>query len=340
MPAPTNLAQQLLDAQVAFHLDQLRGDNLTSSAATIADEVLDAVGKHQVADLVDRELAKDVIGRVLTTVPRSPAVSGVIEVVLDVVQAGPAEPYPLGELVDRDRVADLVDALLALSPVLERALSQLADSPLIGTVATRFMGRIVGEVLQANKAVADKVPGLGTLMSFGTSTAAKVVGAADRQFEGILGDTVGKSGAFAVKRLTRIIVETMQDPTTREAILQAWDVVAAEPVAGLDRHATREELGEVVDAVHELAATALESEHARVLAGVLVDAFFDHFGGYTGTELLEQLELDRADVRDDVVRAAPGLIGLLDESGDLEQMLRARLEPFYTSPEVAALLGQ
>ncbi|KAA1420947.1 hypothetical protein F0U44_00975 [Nocardioides humilatus] len=339
MPAPSKLAQQLLDAQVAFHLNQLRGDLLTDNAATIADEIIDAVGKHQIADLVDRELAKDVIGRVLTTVPRSPAVAGVIDLVLDVVQAGPEQPYPLGELVDRDRVAELVDALLALSPVLDRALTQLADSPLIGTVATRFMGRIVGEVLQANKAVADKVPGLGTLMSFGTSAASKVVGAADRQFEGILGDTVGKSGAFAVKRLSRIITETMQDPTTRDAILQAWDVVAAEPVSGLDRHVSREEIGEVVDAVHELAAAALESEHARVLAGVLVDAFFDHFGGYTGAELLEQLEIDKADLRDDVVKAAPGIIGLLDESGDLERILRARLEPFYSSAEVAALLG-
>jgi hypothetical protein len=42
------------------------------------------------------------------------------------------------------------------------------------------MGRIVGEVVQANKAVADKVPGLGALVALGTSTAANVVGAAGR----------------------------------------------------------------------------------------------------------------------------------------------------------------
>lgn len=340
MPAhETTLAQQLLDAQVAYHLAQLRGDELTATAARLADDLLDASGQHQVADLVDADLVKAVVARALTTVPRSGAVSGIVELVLDVVHDGPAEPYPLGDLVDRDQVAVLVDALLALSPAVDRSLTRLADSPLIGTVATRFMGRIVGEVLQANKAVADKVPGLGTLMSFGTSTAARVVGAADRQFEGLLGDTVGKSGAFAVRRLTRIIVETMQDPTTREAVLQAWDVVAAEPVVGLRRHADREDVTDVVDAAHELTATALESEHAAHLADVLVDAFFDHFGGYTGTELLEQLDLDRAQVRDDIVSAAPGIVGLLDETGDLERLLRSRLEPFYSSPEVAALLG-
>jgi hypothetical protein len=332
-------AQRLLDAQVAFHLDQLRGDLLAGNTTELVDELLDAAGRHQVADLVDREAIKVVVRRALVTVPRSAAVSGIVELVLDVLHEGPAEPAPLGDLVDRDHVAVLVDALLTLSPAVDRSLSRLADSPLVGMVATRFMGRIVGEVLQANKAVADKVPGLGQLMSFGTSTAAKMMGAADRQFEGLLGDTVGKGGAFAVRRLSRIIVETMQDPTTREAILQAWDVVAAEPVAGLGQLASREEIGEVADAGHELVVTALSGEQVAQLADRLVDGFFDRFGGYTPTELLEQLDIDRALVRDDLVGFAPGVVGLLDESGDLERLVRARLEPFYGSPEVAALLS-
>lgn len=340
MPAEQKtLAQQLLDAQVAFHLTRLRGDLLTDSAAEVADELLDAVGQHQVADLVDPEAVKAVAVRALATVPGSAAASGVVELLLDVLHQGPAEPYPLGDLVDRDQVAALVDALLALGPALDRSLSRLADSPLVGTVATRFMGRIVGEVLQANQAIAGKVPGLGTLMSFGTSTAARVVGAADRQFDGLLGDTVGKGGALAVRRLSRIIVETMQDPTTREAVLQAWDVAAAEPVVGLDRHASRDELTEVADAVHELAATTLESEQLGELVGTLVDGFFDRYGGYTATELLEQLDLARDDVRADLVRVAPRVVELLDGTGDLERLVRARLEPFYASPEVAALLG-
>lgn len=340
MPAQqTTLAQQLLDAQVAYHLDQLRGTLLTGNVAVLTDELLDAVGQHQIADLVDRAAIKEIVARGLVTLPRSAAVRGIVEVVLDVLAEGPTEPSALGDVVDRDQVAELVDALLAMSPVVDRALSRLADSPLVGMVATRFMGRIVGEVLQANKAVADKVPGLGSLMSFGTSTAAKMMGAADRQFEGLLGDTVGKGGAFAVRRLSRIIIETMQDPTTREAVLQAWDVVAAEPIKGIGATVLRDEIAALVDAGHDLTATALGSEQVAQLAAALVDGFFDHFGGYTPTELLEQLDVDRGQVRDDVVGLAPAVITLLDATGDLERLVRARLAPFYDSAEVAALLN-
>jgi hypothetical protein len=333
------LAQQLLDAQVRHHLDRLSGDELGMTVRRLADGVLTAAGPHQIEDLVDREVVKAIVVRALASVPASAAVVGIVELVTDVVLDGPAEPYTLGEVVARERVESLLDELLALSPVLERALERLTASPLVGTAASRFMGRIVGEVLQANRAVTDKVPGLGALMSFGTSAASKVVGAADKQFEGLIGDTVGKGGTFAVRRLNRIVIETLRDPTTREAVLQVWDLVAEEPLVGLDRHATREEVTGIVDAGHGLVVAAVASEPVAHLAEVVVDAFFDRFGGYSPTELLAELDLSRDDLVADLVRIAPAVVDALRDSGDLERVLRAELEPFYESGEVTGILG-
>ncbi|SDO70773.1 hypothetical protein SAMN05192576_0296 [Nocardioides szechwanensis] len=335
-PAPT--AQQLLDLQVAYHLERLAGDQLAATVTRLADDLFTAAGRHQVEDLVDREAIKAVVGRALATVPGSAAVSGIVELATTVVYDGPDERYRLGELIERERVEVLLDELLALNPVLERGLERLTDTPLVGTMASRFMGRIVGEVLQANKAVADKVPGLGSLMSFGTNAASKVMGAADRQFEGLIGDTVGKGGTFAVRRLNRIIIETLQDPTTREAVLQVWDLVSEAQVAGLSDHVTRDEITGVIDAVHEVVVTTVGTEHAARLGEAIVDGFFDRFGGYTPTELLNELDLARDDLVADLVRIAPGVVAALEESGDLERLLRDQLEPFFASAAVRDLL--
>ena len=334
-----SLAQQLLDAQVDYHLERLSGDQLAATVSRLADDLLTAAGRHQVEELVDREAVKAIVVRALATVPGSAAVGGIVELATQVVYDGPDEPFRLGDLVPRERVEVLLDELLALSPVLERALERLTEAPLLGTMASRFMGRIVGEVLQANKAVADKVPGLGSLMSFGTSAASKMMGAADKQFEGLIGDTVGKGGTFAVRRMNRIIIETLQDPTTREAVLQVWDLVAEEPAAGLSPYVTHEEITGVVDGVHGLAVTTLAHEHVARLGEVVVDAFFDRFGGYTPTELLDELELSREELTADLVRMAPAVVDALRETGDLERLVRAELEPFYTSPQIIALLG-
>ncbi|MBW8751777.1 MAG: hypothetical protein JF565_10185 [Propionibacteriales bacterium] len=338
-PQAESLAQQLLDAQVRHHLNQLTGDALAATVTGLADDLLAAAAQHPIEELVDRDAVKAIVVRALGTVPGSAAVGGIVEMATTVAYDGPAEPFPIGELVDRERVEAVLDQLLALTPVLERALERLTASPLVGTTASRFMGRIVGEVLQANKAVADKVPGLGTLMSFGTSAASKVMGAADKQFEGLIGDTVGKGGTFAVRRLNHIVLETLRDPTTREAVLQVWDLVAQEKVVGLSRFASHEEIAGVVDAVHELVVDAAAGEQVAQLGEVVVAAFFDRFGGYTPTELLDELDLSRDDIVADLVRLAPGVVDALRQTGDLERILRSRLEPFYSSAEVRTLLG-
>jgi hypothetical protein len=91
--------------------------------------------------------------------------------------------------------------------------------------------------------------------------------------------------------------------------------------------------------VHELVVATAASEQVAQLGAAIVDSFFDRFGGYTPTELLDELDLSRDDLVADLVRIAPGAVDALRESGELERILRAELEPFYASAEVTALLG-
>ena len=102
--------------------------------------------------------------------------------------------------------------------------------------------------------------------------------------------------------------------TTLEAILQVWDQTSGERVIGLGAYAA----------------------HAEV-SGV-VDALFEWFGGYTLAELLDQLEWPRDEVIAHLVPLASFVVDTLRASGDLERLLRAQLEPFYASAEVADLL--
>ncbi len=331
------LADRLLDAQVAFHLERLTGDQLAITVTRLAESLLDAVGDDQVADLVDASTVKDIVGRALTDVAASPGVVGFVELARDLLADGPTEPFAWSDVIDRSQVERLVDELLGLTPAVERRLEDVTASPQVGVVATRFMGRVVAEALAANQAVADKVPGLGSLLSLGTRAAAGAVGAADRQLDGLLADTAGKGGTLAVRRLNKIIVDTLRDPSTREAVLDVWDLVADEPVGGVGAPAA--EPSGLLDATHDLVVTILADPRVVALGHAAVDRFFDGFGGYTPTELLAQLDLDRDDLVADLVRLAPGVVESLAESGDLERLLRAELAPFYRSEAVAQLLA-
>jgi hypothetical protein len=335
----TSLADQLIDAQVTYVLEQLGGTELERTLAEAVDDLLAIGGSLQLEEVLDPEHVKAVVRRLLASVPASTGASEIVDIATEVVYAGPATPFALGELVVREQVEALLDEILGLAPLVERALEQLTDSPLVGMVASRFMGRIVGEVLAANKAVADKVPGLGSLVSFGTSAASRVKGVADKQFEALLGDTAGKGAAFAVRRLNKIIIDTIQDPATREAVLQVWDLAAEEPVGGLGHHVERDALSRIVYAAQSVVATAAGTEQAAALVDAYVDGFFARYGALPVTTLLDELEVDRDALVADLRAAAPRAVEAARASGALERIIRARVEPFYRSPAVVALLG-
>ena len=335
----TSLADQLIDAQVTYVLEQLSGDLAAEHLAQVVDDLLAVGGSLPLESVLDPAEVKAVVRRQLGALPASTGASEIVDVATEVLYAGPTTPFALGELVDRDQVEALLDEILGLSPVAERALDRLTDSPLVGIVASRFMGRIVGEVLAANKAVADKVPGLGSLVSFGTSAASKVKGVADKQFDALLGDTAGKGAAFAVRRLNKILIDTLQDPATRDAALQVWDLVAAERVGGLDHFVDREAVTRLVYAAQGVVATGAGTEHVGALADAYVDGFFARYGALPVTTLLDELEIGRDDLVADLVAAAPRVLDAVRTSGELERLVRARIEPFFRSPAVTALLG-
>ncbi len=144
---------------------------------------------------------------------------------------GPAAPFTLAELVQREHVEQLLTEAFAHLDLAEVFLDQIAESPLVATLATRFVGRLVSEVVATNRAVAEKIPGVGSLVSLGSNMAGKVVGAADKQFEALLGDTAGKGATFAMRRLNKVAVETLRDPAAQQAALQVFDLYADTPSA-------------------------------------------------------------------------------------------------------------
>ncbi|WP_340540764.1 hypothetical protein [Nocardioides sp. GXZ039] len=299
--AATGLAQRLLDAQVAYHLARLDDVEVTEALGRhLAEHASAAVWEIQVGDLLepfDAEAAAGLAGDHVG--PLRDALSALAEVVLDVVADDPDEPYPIGELVDRERVEAVVDAALGLTPVLERALARLEDSVIAGTLASRFTSRIVGEVVAANRAVADRVPGLGSLMSFGmsvgSSAASRVKGAADRQLEGLLGDAAGRGGRLAVQALNRILLEMLRDPSTRAAVLEAWDRMAVRELRGVDlrERSSSAEVSDLVDALHDLVVDVASAEGTAEFLDRLGRTVRDRYGEYTLAEVAEEIGLER-----------------------------------------------
>lgn len=335
----TPLADRLLQAQVAWILAELDEDGLAERVAADLDRLLTAGRSITVAALVDPADVKAIAHHLHEVVPPSTAASTLVVQAADVIWDGPHTAFTLADVVDRENVALLTDEALALTDLVETFLDRVADSPVAAGLAARFVGRLVNDVIQANRAVAEKIPGVGSLVSFGASAAGKVIGAADKQLESLIGDTAGKGAAFAMRRLNKVIVETMKDPSAREAVLQVFDMYADQPVPRVRELADQEDLRRVAGLLQDIVIAGAPTEPVLALLDALIDGFFAVYGDEPVSTLIDDLGLTPDDLTSHLTPIVGRVARAAAEAGLLEELVRERLRPFYSSPDVAALLG-
>ncbi|MCK0440118.1 hypothetical protein MUG78_11790 [Gordonia alkaliphila] len=338
MTSPT-IAEQLLDAQVSWTLARLTGDEVPVLVTAVVDDALATAAAVTIGELVDPAEVKTLARLAATRAPASSAATTLAETAAQILSDGPADEYTLRELIDRENVERLTDEMLALTPTLAKALDDLTSSPLVASLASRFVGRIVNDVLAGNRAVAERIPGVGSLMNLGTSVAGKAIGKTGEQFEQLFGDTAAKGAEFAMSRLNKIIIATLDDPQTRTAVLEVFDLYADRPAGHGERLLPYDDALRVAGLGQDLAITAAASAPVLALLDAFVDGFFATYADHPAAVLIEDIDLTRDDLVERAVAMAPRLLAAAAASGELERVVTEHLAPFYASPEVAAILG-
>lgn len=332
-----SLAARLLDAQVAWVLEELTGPDAAEHLPRYVDDVLAVAAVVRVEQVVEPAELAAAVHALTSTVPGSALVSTVVEAVAEAVLEGPSAPVTLDDLVEREQVVALLDALLARTDELEALLDDLTRSPEAAGLAATFLTLVVAEVVQANRAVAEKIPGVGSLVSFGASAAGKVMGVADRQVEQLVGGTAGKGAVIAMRRLNAVLLATLRDPGTRDALVEVLDLYADRPLPRPT--GDPEEVRRVAGTVQDLVISVLASDAARELTEGVVRRLVATYGPHTLAEVLDDLAVGRDEIAAVVTVAGPRLLAVARESGELERIVRARLEPFFASAAVGEILG-
>lgn len=294
MAARPALADQLLDAQVAWVMAELEDGALEGTIRREVVDLWDVAATVPLAAVVDLPSLTPVLARLLATVPASTTVSTMVQATADLLHEGPQDPVTPADLVAREDVEALVAELLALRPLVEQGMDRLAESPLVGAV--------------------------------------------DKQAQQLLGDTAGKGAAFAVRRLNKVVMDTLRDPLMHDALMEVWDTQAATSVDAVAEGIAQDDARRLAGVLQDIAIGAAPTPAVMGFLLAWVEALLDVYGDHPVTTLLEELGIGRDDVLGDAQVVVGPIISAMRADGRLEAMVRARLEPFWDSPQVAAML--
>ncbi|MGW6423629.1 hypothetical protein ACWF82_13200 [Nocardia sp. NPDC055053] len=338
MTQARQIAERLLDAQVDFLLAEVTGDRFAEVIARDVAAVL-AVGDTIVfGDVVSLEQGGETVATVFDRIGGSPVIADTVGIFSDAIYDHIASntEYTLGDVVDREPVEALLEKIFGMHQAQERILDRLTESPLVATVAARFVDKLIGDFMQANRERAEKIPGVSSLMSLGQSAANRAKKVADSTF---VGDLAGKGALFALKRTNNAIRDMLRDAPVHSAAMEFWDLHADEPVAGLREYLTQKDLNELVQICYEIAVTTREKEYFGMLVRECVEVFYAKYSKHTLSAMLPELGLTADDISTEILRYGPAVIESAKRNGVLAGLIRERLEPFFFSEQVLGILG-
>jgi len=329
-----DLADRLLDAQVEWVLGELSGARLAALLERDVDDLLALADDLRVDAVLDPEDAKATLRRLVELAGSGPLLADLVDAFAEALyDLGASEEHQLGDVVPRAQVEALIEKALSMQQLHERAMERMAQSPLVSTVAARFVGSIINDFVAQNRQLAEKLPGAKSLFSLGASAANRV------RNVGIVGEAAERGTQMAIRRTNSALREVMKDAPLKEAALEIWDLHADEPISELRAYMTRDDLVEIARLVHDIVATTRTHEYVGAALDECVDTFFARYGEWSVAALLPELGIGRDDVLERLQTLVPPAIEAAKEDGRLAGLVRARLEPFFASDVVRAILA-
>lgn len=335
----TGLAAALLDAHVAYVIEELSGPGLTALIDEEIDAALINAGKLTLGAVVSRKQIKDTAKVFAAEVEFGP---GLPELVGDIARKLFDETIHdktrIEALLTDVHVEKFIDQALELKALREQIIRSLITSPLYTDLAADLLyGGITGYLAQNN--VAKNIPGASSVFKLGRAALNVAKPDLESSLEDGLRKYIAKAVAASQQRSARFLIEHADAETLKDLALDGWAQIKHRPVGAVREHLDAR-------AVEELFVTGFEAwRHLRqqhwyvALIDAGIDGFFDKYEDATLAALLEDLGIGRQQMVDEARRYAPAVIKVLKKKKLLEPIVRRRLAGFYDSPAFAAVIA-
>jgi hypothetical protein len=240
---------------------------------------------------------------------------------------------PLGQIVDTKQAEALAAKLLELPLLRER----LPESPLAISVVSWCAYRIASGVTARNRELAERVPGVSQLLAAGGQIVGRVAPDAQLELDLRLRE-LAERGARLLLHRAKTPGGAADESALVDALVDLWREQADKPISAFREYVTQDDLEDLILLGYEFWLAFRGTPYLNALVDEGIDFFFDKYGGYTLRALLDEFGIQREDLLEEAMRFGPPVIDVLSENGMLAAFLRRRLEPFFLSDEVLALL--
>lgn len=331
------MAEQLLEAQLAFVKKRLSNAELGDQAASLIDFCLQQGRDIRLEEVVSVQSIREVVQVYAFDLNLG---AGVIELIGAMAQRLYSEANHLAptlqSLISSQQLEQWIDKILELDQVRHHLLQAVLQSP----AAHAVIGQIVSSLLkkqlpdwrtqlseQLGSGWMAKTPWLPRLMQLLRQQEEKLLSLAEQQ----LSQFIQSQGTQLLK---------LDAAELKEIAWQVWLNIKDIPFNELSIGLEALDIEEFFVLIYELWRELRQTEYLQRLIFTGIEVFFEFYGDYPVSELLDEIGIGKQHLINDANRFLPQAIAALNQHHVLDQLIRLQLSDFYLSASTLDIIQQ
>lgn len=330
-------AQDLMQAQMNFILNELRGETLTQHLASEAEAYCDLLEQLPIQTLIPSALTIGWIERNVLSYAPTEVMREQVAMLVELGLNNPShQQMPMRQLINR-QIYDLMVERLIARPALRQEIIQTAlRNPIYVNLMSDVLYRSIADYLMTENPLARNVPGVSSLLKVGKGVIGRM-GSLEQTAQQAIKTYIARNISATVDYSERLLMKSMSETRLRAFADSLWPHLEAYELGQATRHLEIQGLSTLAVVFwNQIRST----EFMRQQVSYLVNAWYQQHGERPGMEVLEELGITRKQLVREVVAIGEPLMTAWVDSGHIEQRLRGHLQRFFDEPATQALLAR
>lgn len=332
-------ATRLLDAHIAYVLEQLQGPALEALLGREIDEAFADARRLTLAEAVTPHMIKATARTYAVDIELSGAIPELIGDIGRALYAHPVHGHTrLRDLLPDSLFDEFLEKFLEMDDLHAWIAHEAIANPVYTALATDVVIEGIRGYLQHNRSRARRIPGMRQAGALGANLLRGALPMLEEAVEENLRAYLQRSIGSLLKGSEDVMLGLFDREQVRLLITEAWEAVRDRRVADFQEGVSSLDIEEIFVIGYELWRSVRHTPFYGSLIDAGVDAFFDKYGDASLREILDEMGVTRDIALREGMRYAPHVLDVLRQRDMLEPIVRRHLEGFYNSAAVADIL--
>ncbi len=338
MTAPTTQAKQVADALFEQHLQhELRQFDTEAFTHWFKSELsaqYETFCSIQLKSLIPATHVKATIKRNVVDNDIPGAIAEIAgEAATELFNSKLHRSTTINELLSTKQYEEFVDKLLELSEQRSRAIDHLIELPIYRDLISGVLYQAILRYIYEDNVLSKHVHGVSSMLRFGKRMVDKTAPRMEKAVEDNVRSYIVNNLAFLLRESKTFLETSLTEEDIKASAMELWDSLETMQIGEFQEGMDKVDLSEFVVLGYEFWLRFRKSHYFKRAYTLVVDYLYRKYGNEPIGELLEDLGVSPERMVKEVSAFAPEILEAIKRNGQLEDLIRRRLQSFYSSDE-------